>query len=110
MCFFPDDHKLCKKKKDMYWFAGGCHSKITQTGKFNRHAFSYTSGSCMFKGRGFSGFLMRSLCFAYRWCLLSLASYSCLFCRRLMMFVCVLISYYKNAIHIGLESTQWIAF
>lgn len=59
--FFLQDHKFCKKK-NAYWFAGGCHSKITQTrSSTNRHACSYTSGGCMSKGRGFSGFVSHKI-------------------------------------------------
>lgn len=68
------------------------------------HALPLLEAICL-RGRFFQGlFLMRSLCFAYRWCSLPLCSYSCL-----MTSVCVIISYYKSVMHIGLESTLWIS-
>lgn len=80
--FFLQDHKFCKKM--LIGLLGAAIAKLhrLEAPPTDMHALTLPEAVCLRVGAFQGLFLMRSLCFAYRWCSLPLYSYSCLFCRH----------------------------
>lgn len=83
MCFFYKTTNSAKKKM-LIGLLGAAIAKLhrLEAPPTDMHALTLPEAVCLRVGAFQGLFLIRSLCFAYRWCSLPLYSYSCLFCRH----------------------------